>query len=73
MCLAIPGKIVELLDNKMARIDINGNLVKASARLSPRAKAGDYVLLHAGFIMEIIDEQLARETIEQYKELEPDD
>lgn len=69
MCLAVPGKIVELLDHKMVRIDINGNLVEASARLSPTAQVGDYALLHAGFIIEIIDEGLARETIEQYKEL----
>lgn len=69
MCLAVPGKIIQLLDNKMARIDISGNLVEASARLSPTARVGDYVLLHAGFIMEIIDEELARGTIEQYKEL----
>lgn len=69
MCLAIPGKIIALLDNKMAQIDINGNMVEASAKLCPKAKAGDYVLLHAGFIMEIIDEELARETIEQFRQL----
>lgn len=70
MCLAIPGRIVKLLENKKALIDVNGNMVQASARLSPKAKVGDYVLLHAGFIMEIIDAKLAQETIAQFKELE---
>ena len=70
MCLAIPGRIVELMEKQKARVDVNGNMVETSIRLSPQAKVGDYVLLHAGFIIEIIDEKLARETIEQFKELE---
>ncbi|MEN6460564.1 MAG: HypC/HybG/HupF family hydrogenase formation chaperone [Syntrophomonas sp.] len=70
MCLAVPGRIVELIENNMARIDIAGNLVEASVRLAPQAKVGDYVLLHAGFVMEIIDETLAKETISTLRELE---
>jgi hydrogenase expression/formation protein HypC len=70
MCLAIPGRIVELLEKQKARVDVNGNMIEASIRLSPGAEVGDYVLLHAGFIMEIIDEKLALETIEQFKKLE---
>jgi hydrogenase expression/formation protein HypC len=58
------------MENGMAKIDITGNLVEASVRLAPRAKVGDYVLLHAGFVMEIIDEEIAKETLSTLKELE---
>ncbi|MGE5398473.1 MAG: HypC/HybG/HupF family hydrogenase formation chaperone [Chitinophagales bacterium] len=70
MCLGVPGKIVELLPQKMGKVDVRGNLVEISLRLTPEAEIGDWVLIHAGFAMEIIDEVLARETTEALEELE---
>lgn len=71
MCLAVPGHIVELSKNDIAKVDINGNIIEASTRLAPQTKVGDYVLIHAGFIMEIIDADEARKTIDLFKQLEP--
>lgn len=63
MCLGVPGKIVKIADNYVATVDVNGNQMDISIRLTPEAQTGDFVLVHAGFAMEIIDEQIAAETI----------
>ena len=60
MCLAIPGKIVEIdIDKQNAVIDYDGLLKTASTMLSPQAKVDDYVLVHAGFIIQILDTDYA--------------
>lgn len=64
MCLGVPGKIIELKENHRAIVDVNGNQMEISVRLTPEAQAGQYVLIHAGFAMEIIDEDAARETMQ---------
>ncbi|HEX3011714.1 MAG TPA: HypC/HybG/HupF family hydrogenase formation chaperone [Syntrophomonadaceae bacterium] len=73
MCLGVPGKVVELLEYNRALVDVNGNQVDISVRLTPEIKAGDYVLIHAGFAMEIIDEEVAEETMYWLKELQPNE
>lgn len=70
MCLGVPGKVVELLENHMARVDVKGNLFEVSVRLTPEVKAEQYVLIHAGFAMEIIDETWALETLEILEDLQ---
>jgi hydrogenase expression/formation protein HypC len=72
MCLAVPGRIIRLGNNDMASIDIMGNVIEASVRLTPQAKIGDYVLIHAGFVVEIIDEAMAHDTLDIFAELEKD-
>lgn len=62
MCLAIPGKIINI-DGEMAEIEISGIIRKASLQLVPEAKVGDYALIHAGFAIEILNEDEARETL----------
>lgn len=64
MCLGVPGKIIELKENHRAIVDVNGNQMEISVRLTPEVQAGQYVLIHAGFAMEIIDEDAARETMQ---------
>lgn len=60
MCLAIPGKIVEIdIDKQNAVIDYDGLLKTASIMLNPQAKVDDYVLVHAGFIIQILDPDYA--------------
>ena len=61
MCLAIPGKIKRIFDDNTAEIQIGGIIKKASLDLIPKIKVGDYVLLHAGFAIEIIDQKEALE------------
>ena len=70
MCLAIPGKILEIKDGRTATVDIMGISREAALDLLPTAKVGDYILVHAGFGIEIVDEQSAAETLELIAEFQ---
>lgn len=61
MCLAVPAKVVEIKD-QLASVELNGVRRAASLMLLPEAKLGDYVLVHAGFAMQIVEEKDAEET-----------
>jgi hydrogenase expression/formation protein HypC len=73
MCLAIPGKIVEIIDqeNSLAKVEIGG--VKRSVNIGMLDKddtrVGDYVLIHVGFAMSKVDEKEAEATLNMLKEL----
>ncbi len=62
MCLAIPSKIVSI-DNQMATIDVDGVRRQASLMLLEDARVGDYVIVHAGFAIQKLDEATALESI----------
>ncbi|MBX0312328.1 MAG: HypC/HybG/HupF family hydrogenase formation chaperone [Sulfurihydrogenibium sp.] len=69
MCLAIPSKIVEILDNNIAIVDTMGVRRKASLELlNPKPKVGDYVLLHVGFAIEVLSEEDALESLKLFEE-----
>lgn len=68
MCLAIPTKIVEKED-QLAMVEINGIQRKISTMLLPTAEIGDFVLVHAGFAMQLIDEEEAKKTEEALREM----
>jgi len=67
MCLAIPSKIVEIKDN-MATLDVDGVKRKASLLLLENPKVGEYVIVHAGFAINRIDETAAMETLKFLRE-----
>ena len=73
MCLAIPGKIVEMVDveNRIAKVEVGG--VKRNINIGMLADhethVGDYVLIHVGFAMSKVDEREAEETLRLLKEL----
>jgi hydrogenase expression/formation protein HypC len=73
MCLAIPGKIVEIVDedNRIAKVDVGG--VKRNINVGmldkEEARVGDYVLIHVGFAMSKVDEQQAEDTLRILKEI----
>lgn len=73
MCLAIPGEIVEILGDgpltRMARVSFGGVVREASLAYVPEAKPGDYVLVHAGFALQTVDEEEARRTLELFEQL----
>lgn len=69
MCLAIPATISSLDANNMATVDILGVTRAVSLELVPEATQGDWVLVHAGFAIEIVDEEFAKETVELLKTL----
>ena len=57
MCLAFPAKVIDIKNNFLATIEHSGIKREASLMLLPNAKVGDYVLVHAGFAMQIVDEE----------------
>ncbi|MGD8298572.1 MAG: HypC/HybG/HupF family hydrogenase formation chaperone [Desulfobacterales bacterium] len=67
MCLAIPSKITRI-ENNMATIDVDGVQREASLLLVEDVGIGDYVIVHAGFAINKIDEAAALETIKFLKE-----
>lgn len=67
MCLAIPSKITEI-ENEMATIDVDGVQRQASLLLLADARVGDYVIVHAGFAIQKIDEAAAKDTLKLLKE-----
>ena len=68
MCLAIPAKIAQLDGDGMATVDILGVTRSVSIDLTPQAGVGDFVLVHAGFAIEVVDPDYAQETIDLIKE-----
>ncbi len=68
MCLAIPMKIASLNEDRMATVDVLGVTREISLDLTPHAQVGDYVLVHAGFAIEVVDERYAQETLDLIKE-----
>ncbi|MBU7014010.1 MAG: HypC/HybG/HupF family hydrogenase formation chaperone [Theionarchaea archaeon] len=68
MCLAIPGKVVEISGSE-GTVDFGGVKQKVRIDLILDLKPGDYVIVHTGFAIEKLDEKDALETLELWKEL----
>ena len=68
MCIAIPGK-VESIDGNMAKVDFNGNLVNVNTGII-EPEVGQYVLVHAGCAIEVMEKDKAQELIDLFAELE---
>jgi hydrogenase expression/formation protein HypC len=73
MCLAMPGQIVQASPRSEARgadavVDMNGNRFSISTVMTPDARVGDWVLVHAGFAISQLTEEDARETWDLLKE-----
>jgi hydrogenase expression/formation protein HypC len=68
MCLAVPARVVEL-QNDTAIVDLHGNRVAISTVLTPDASLGDWVLIHAGFSIQKLDADAARETFTILKDV----
>jgi hydrogenase expression/formation protein HypC len=72
MCLAVPGKIVDLVERDgiaMAKLDYGGVTREACMAYLPEAQVGDYVLVHVGFAISSIDEEEAARTLALLREL----
>jgi hydrogenase expression/formation protein HypC len=68
MCLAIPVRIVSV-DGDAAEAEIAGVRRRVSIAFTPEAKVGDYVLLHTGYAIGVIDEAEAEETLKLLEEI----
>lgn len=70
MCLAVPAKVLELRDNQMALVDLSGTQREISLMvLDGDAAVGDFVLIHVGYAIEVIDEEEAQRTLQMFEEL----
>ena len=72
MCLSIPAKILSIGDN-VAKASVGGSIVEVSLHLVDTVKPGDYVLVHAGFALNKIDEKEALATLALLEDWEDDD
>jgi hydrogenase expression/formation protein HypC len=66
MCLAIPAKITKI-DGAIAQVDIGGNTKDVNITLTPEAKIGDYLLVHAGYAIEILDQESADQIFDAWE------
>ncbi len=73
MCLAVPGKIVSIEGDdpilRSGRVDFSGIIKQVNLAYVPEAKVGDYVLVHVGFAINIIDEIEANQVFEYLREM----
>ncbi len=72
MCLAVPGKIIEIYDQntlRMGKIDFGGVIREACLEALPDANVGDYTIVHAGFALNLLSEEEAQETLDALNEI----
>ncbi len=69
MCLAVPAKVLSI-QGQEAEVDIGGVRRRISIVLTPDVRDGDYVLIHTGFAINVLDEQEAQETLKLFAEIE---
>jgi hydrogenase expression/formation protein HypC len=74
MCLAVPGKLTEIkLENglRMGRVDYSGTVGTACLEYVPEAEVGQYVIVHAGFAITVLDEEEALKTLALFDQMLP--
>lgn len=69
MCLAIPAEVAEVREGDMAVVDLNGVRKEISIALVPEARPGDYVIVHVGYALSLIDPEEATRTLALFEEL----
>ena len=69
MCLAFPAKVIEIKDS-LAKVELSGVTRDVSLMLLPEAKLGDYVLVHAGFAMQVVQKQEVDEMLALFDEMD---
>ncbi|MDR3738641.1 MAG: HypC/HybG/HupF family hydrogenase formation chaperone [Terracidiphilus sp.] len=73
MCLAVPGKIISVSGEdlaRQARVDFGGVLKEVNLAYVPEAKVGEYVLVHVGFAISVVDEEEAGKVFGYLKEMD---
>lgn len=69
MCLALPARVVELLDSQTAVVDLGGVRKHISLALVPEAVVGNYVIVHVGYALGLLDEAEAMATLALFADL----
>lgn len=74
MCLAVPGKLISIDDSpelmRMGKVNFGGILKEVNLAYTPEAKLGDYVLVHVGFALSIVDESEANQVFEYLRQMD---
>ena len=75
MCLAVPGKIISIEPSEdsiftMGKVSFDGIIREVNLAAVPEVKEGDYVLVHVGMALNVIDEEEALKTLEYFKEID---
>jgi hydrogenase expression/formation protein HypC len=74
MCLAIPGKLIEIVESpdgvRMGKANFGGIVKQVCLEYTPEANTGDYVLVHVGFALSLVDEAEAARTYQALKDME---
>ena len=69
MCVAVPGKVIRKIGDS-AQVDMQGNRLDVSTVLVPEAVEGSWVLVHAGFAIQTLSDEEAKETFDLLKDIE---
>ncbi len=69
MCLAVPLRVAAI-EGTLAEVEVGGVRRQVSILLTPEVKVGDWVLVHTGFAISVLNEQEAQETLKLFAELE---
>ncbi len=69
MCLAVPALVLSI-DGLEAEVDFSGVRRRISVVLTPDVQVGDYVIIHTGFAINVLDQEEAEETLKLWQELE---
>jgi hydrogenase expression/formation protein HypC len=74
MCLAIPGKLIEIQDEagrmRSGRVDFSGVVREVNLACVPEARPGDYVIVHVGMAISVVDEEEARQVFEYLRQMD---
>ena len=74
MCLAVPGKILSIIGDeplrRTGRISFGGIVKEANLAYVPAAQVGDYVIVHVGFALSVVDEEEAQRTFEYLRQID---
>ena len=73
MCLAIPGKIVSIKGSgpleRIAKVSFGGSIKEVNLSFTPEAKVDDYVVVHVGFALSVVDEAEAQRVFEDLRQI----
>ncbi|MGF1480486.1 MAG: HypC/HybG/HupF family hydrogenase formation chaperone [Cyanophyceae cyanobacterium] len=73
MCLAVPGKLLSITEGdsllRMGKVSFGGAIKEVSLAYVPEAESGDYVVVHVGFALSILDRQEAEKTLKDLQQL----
>ncbi len=74
MCLAVPGKVLSISDDeplmRKGKISFGGVVKEVSLAYVPDVKVGNYVIVHVGFALSILDEEAAQKSLAEFQEME---